>query len=397
MNNKKVNRRDFLRIGGIAGAGAAATSMAGCNIGKVGQKSSKKQKVTTRTLGNTGIEVPIIGLGCVKVDNIGMLRAAYQMGVRYIDTAQGYDKGKNEELIGEWLKEVDRSEVIIATKAWCGKDPEKIKDKDVLLERMEKSFERLGVDYIDVYMIHSVTTAEFATHPNLRAALKELKAKGRIRATGISTHDNMTEVINAAVDCGDYDVITTSYNFFLENDTELEKALQRANDAGIGVVGMKNMGGYFLDEEKKKKVDCHAALKWACSTPLVHTHIPGSYSLESLKENWSVATDYKLTKEDEKKLEIASAEVGMFCLGCHQCLAQCPKRLPIPDIMRSYMYNYGYGHPSKAQETIAGLRLPSNPCGDCSDCTVACKKRFDIKKKIASIMPIQDVSSDYLV
>jgi ferredoxin len=129
----------------------------------------------------------------------------------------------------------------------------------------------------------------------------------------------------------------------------------------------------------------------------MHTTIPGIANYEMLRENWSVVGDVSLNAEEKKDLEIAFNETGIFCKGCLSCNGQCPKNLPIPDLMRSYMYNYGYSAPAEAYETVASLELPDNPCDDCAVCNVNCAVGFNVKGKVSNIARIKNVPPEFLV
>ena len=69
------------------------------------------------------------------------------------------------------------------------------------------------MDYVDILYLHSAKSKEYTQNKPFVEALLEVKAKGKARFIGVSTHSNEPEVINAAVDSGVYDVILTSYNF----------------------------------------------------------------------------------------------------------------------------------------------------------------------------------------
>jgi predicted aldo/keto reductase-like oxidoreductase len=297
-------------------------------------------------------------------------------------------------MVGDVFKEIPRESVTIATKFKPKRGRASTKD---LLKMLDTSLKRLQMDYVDILYLHDVRSVEAALDERYIEALRIAKESGKARHIGISTHINMADIINAAVDRNFYEVVLTSYNIKLKDDKELDSAIKRASEAGLGVVGMKNMAGGFLDEEKKVPVNYKAALKWALSNPHIHTTIPGIANYEMLKENWSVASDVALSTEEKQDLKIAYNETGLFCKGCLTCSGQCPKNLPIPDLMRSYMYNYGYSLPSEAYATVASLEIAENPCNDCSECSVKCSSGFNVKQKVTNIARIKNVPPEFLV
>ena len=394
MANSTFNRRNFLFLGATAAVGLTAQAFQAQPAKEKKKKEKKKKKIIYRTLGNTGIELPIVSMGVMRADNPNILKAAYEIGIRHFDTASGYQDGRNEEMVGNYFKDIPRDKVIISTKIH---PPKEGYSTEQFLEKFEDSLKRLQMSYVDILYLHVASDRAYTLDPRYLEALKRAKESGKAKFVGCSTHTNMAEVLNAAVDSKFYDVVLTSYNFRLKDDTELHKALQRANDAGLGIIGMKGMAGGFLDKEKKKPVNCKAALKWVVSNPLIHTCIPGITNFEMLKENWQVAQNYQLEEQERGDLQLAMNDPGLYCHGCLTCSGQCPQNLPIPDLMRSYMYNYGYSFPAKAQNTVAKLNLPVNPCDSCEGCSVACPNGFDVRERITDIARIKMVPSNFLV
>jgi predicted aldo/keto reductase-like oxidoreductase len=177
----------------------------------------------------------------------------------------------------------------------------------------------------------------------------------------------------------------------------MNSAIKKAGQAGIGIVAMKTMaGGGFLDKEKTKPINSTAALKWALSNPDIATSIPGMTDFDQLDLNIKILSDLTITDQEKKDLLIASAERGLYCTGCLNCLSNCRLNLPVPDLMRAYMYAYGYSNPSMAKSLLSELGTSDNPCKECSSCSVVCTKRFEIKDKIADISRLVNVPADFL-
>jgi predicted aldo/keto reductase-like oxidoreductase len=391
MTNSSLNRRNFLKLGTAATAGFVAGGRNHASANSFNQL--KKNDVIYRTLGNTGIRLPIVSMGVMRADNPNILKAAYNIGITHFDTAHGYQEGRNEEMVGNFFKDKPRDSFIIATKINPGRDAS---TRD-FLDMLDVSLRRLQMEYVDILYLHAVSDTKHLYNENFIEALKLAKSEGKVKHVGFSTHRNMADLINAAVDNGFYEVILTTYNFRYADDEHLNNALKRAHDAGIGIIGMKNMAGGWLDEQKTKPVNCKAALKWALSNPHVHTCIPGIVSYEMLMENWSVASDVQLDNKEKNDLELALHETGMFCKGCNECEGQCSHHLPVSDLMRSYMYNYAYSYPAKARETVLAAGVSDDPCSGCMECSVHCRAGFDVRKKISDIARIQNVPSEFLV
>ena len=237
-----------------------------------------------------------------------------------------------------------------------------------------------------------------ANHKEITGVLKNLKREGRVRFIGISTHSNEHEIINAMVDAGFWDVVLTRYNFSLSYLDKLEASIKRAAESGMGVVAMKTLAGGFLDRERTKPVNAKAALKWALQNENVHTAIPGMTSFDMLEEDLKVMVDIRMTDAEKKDIMITASEQGLFCTTCNNCLEKCSKSLPVPDLMRAYMYAYGYANMEMAHSLLSELETGPDPCVDCSDCAIDnCTKRFDIRSKITDISRLVNVPGDFII
>ncbi|WP_436372781.1 aldo/keto reductase [Cytobacillus sp. BC1816] len=147
-----------------------------------------------RRLGNSDLYVSELGLGCMSIGTNPsqaqeIIEAALEEGINYFDTADLYDFGENEKLVGQSLKSV-REQVIIATKA--GNRWNKNKDgwswdpsKSHIKEAVKDSLKRLGTDYIDLYQLHGGTIED--PIDDTIEAFEELKEEGYIRQYGISS------------------------------------------------------------------------------------------------------------------------------------------------------------------------------------------------------------------
>jgi predicted aldo/keto reductase-like oxidoreductase len=395
---KNINRRGFLRTGIAGAAGVVALSPS-----LVSAAASNQQKdVILRTLGKTGMKVPVISFGVMRADNANLCKAAYEKGIRLFDTANVYQNGNNEIMLGNLLKDYPRNSFYLATKikpAGVDRDgkPSDQTTAEDFLSKFNTSLSRLKMDYVDILYIHDIRNPEMLEYKPIINAIKNLKKEGKIKFMGFSTHANEPLVVNAAATMDYLDVILTAYNFKQTYVTELNSAIKKASQAGIGIVAMKTLaGGGFLDKEKTKPINSTAALKWVLSNADVTTTIPGMTDFDQLDLNIKILADISITDQEKKDLIIASAERGLYCTGCTTCLNACTMNLPVPDLMRAYMYAYGYSNPAMAQSLLSELGTNDNPCKECSSCKVECTKKFDIREKIADISRLVNVPSDFL-
>jgi predicted aldo/keto reductase-like oxidoreductase len=393
---KEINRRKFLKTG-IAGAGIVAISPKLVSAAA----SFQEKNITYRTLGKTGLKVPVISFGVMRSDNPGLCKAAYDKGIRLFDTANGYQGGNNELMLGKFFKDYTRDSFILATKVKPGTDREgKPSDQttpEKFLEMFNTSLSRLQMDYVDILYIHDVSNPELLEYKPLINAIKNLKKDGKIRFMGFSTHRNEPAVISAAADTDNWDVILTQYNYKVAYLNDLNTAIKKAGNKGIGIVAMKTLvGGGFLDRERTKPMNTTAALKWALSNPDVHTTIPGMTSFDQLELNAKILGDISLNDQEKSDLLADNSVPGLLCSGCRQCVASCRKNLPVQDLMRAYMYTYGYLMPSMAKNLLAELGTGSDPCSNCGSCNVVCSRNFGIRERISDVSRLVSVPSDFL-
>jgi len=184
--------------------------------------------------------------------------------------------------------------------------------------------------------------------------------------------------------------VLTSYNFKQDHHLEVQKAIGEAAQAGLGIVAMKTQAGVFWDKDKQNPINMKAATEMALRDPNVHTAIPGFTTLDQLQADLEVLRDPTLTDDDKRSLE-APKLAGLFCQGCGECLDPCLQRLPIPDLMRSFMYAHAYRKPPGRTGASARTRSAGFSCGDCDECPVRCAKGFDVRQRVRDIVRLREV------
>jgi len=396
MNNKLINRRHFIKSSVVGMAGIFCLPFSD----KRQDKNQKERKFIYRTLGETGIRVPVIGMGILTSGSPALMRAALDAGITHFDSTAGQPQQmRNEEMIGEVLKGVPRESVVFGTKIHLPQDYKtglytKAATEDEFLKKLDMALKRLQMDYVDIVYHHMVSRRESAFYEPAMKAMEKAKKAGKTRFLGITTHSNMPEVVQAAADSNFYEVVMASYNYKQKNRTQVKEAIAKAAKAGLGVVAIKVIRGGL--EKGEKPVNPRASLKWVLQDSNVHATIPGFSNFEEMSVDLSVMEDLNLTEAEKNDLKREALAPGLYCQGCGQCLQQCCDELPIPDLMRAYMYAYGYHQPTLAQSLLASLALPHHVCEDCSACPVVCLNEWNVKEKVRDIIRLRDVPSEFL-
>lgn len=307
-----------------------------------------------RTLGNSGLEVSALGLGCMglsfgygntveKQDAINLIRAAYERGVTFFDTAEAYGPFTNEEILGEAL-EPFRKDVVIATKfgfkegkPQLGADsrPETIKAV------AEAALKRLRTDVIDLFYQHRVD-------PNVpieevAGAVKELIAEGKVKHFGLS--EAGVQTIRKAHAVQPVTALQSEYSLWWREPEE--EILPTLEELGIGFVPFSPLGKGFLtgkiDEnttfdkndfrnsvprfseenrknnqalvdlldriaEEKEDTSAQIALAWLLAQKPWIVPIPGTTKLHRLEENIA-STEVVLSADDLQQINGALSKI----------------------------------------------------------------------------------------
>ena len=311
-----------------------------------------------RKLGNSGLEVSAIGLGCMgmswsygppkdKQEMISLLHAAVERGVTFFDTAEVYGPLLNEELVGEALGPF-RGRVVIATKFGWAPNPNDGGKWTALNSRPERikqvaeaSLKRLKVDVIDLFYQHRVDLN--VPIEDVAGAVKELIQEGKVKHFGLS--EAGVQTIRRAHAVQPVTAVQSEYSLWFR-DPEKE-VLPTLEELGIGFVPFSPLGKGFLTgkinadtkfdstdfrntvprlnpenrkanqplvdllsrfAEQKKATPAQIALAWLLAKKPWIVPIPGTTKLNRLEENLG-AVDVELTPEDLRAIGSASSNI----------------------------------------------------------------------------------------
>jgi aryl-alcohol dehydrogenase-like predicted oxidoreductase len=308
-----------------------------------------------RKLGNGGLEVSAIGLGCMGMsfaygpppdarEMIGLIRSAVERGVTFFDTAEIYGPFTNETLVGEALAPL-RQEVVIATKFGFvpggGGTPNSLDSRPAhIAEVAEASLKRLQVDAIDLFYQHRVDPA--VPIEDVAGAVKRLIEQGKVKHFGLS--EASAKTIRRAHAVQPVAAVQSEYSLWYREPEQ--SVLPTLEELGIGFVPFSPLGRGFLtgaiDEKttfakgdmrsivprltpearkanqvfvdllakvaaRKRATPAQIALAWLLAQKPWIVPIPGTTKLGRLEENVG-AVDVDLTAEDLREIEEAAGK-----------------------------------------------------------------------------------------
>lgn len=375
----KTSRRDFLSAGLMVPLAGAASNLSLLPEGDP-NPGKPEVKLDYRVLGNTGLKVTRVAMGCMITSDPSVITRAADLGVNYFDTARGYQHGNNERMVGAALG-AKRKDVAISTKSGAG-------NKEQLLKDLDTSLTELKADYVDIWYLHGKDKPE-DIRDDMIEAQQIAKKQGKIRFAGMSTHA-LPKMAPWTVDKKAFDVVLTTYNFAM--DSSMDEAIAAVAMTGTGVVGMKIMAGGFrrvkpsdsLYKTLKRDGAMLAALKWVLKKPNIHTTIPSMTDMDQLDENLR-AMNETFAPADQKILSAHLERIApLYCRMCGQCDGKCARGLPVAAMLRVLTYADGYGQFALARERFQELppEHVAVRCGDCTECTVHCPNGVQVAARL---------------
>ncbi|MCK5033136.1 MAG: aldo/keto reductase [Calditrichia bacterium] len=427
MNKNHYSRRDFFKVGSLALAGSTLSfqNSQAMNPNQNEEKDQIKIK-EYRTLGRTGFKASDISMGCIGIKEPNVIRYAYDHGVNYFDTAEGYGNGDSEKKIGEAMQFMERDKIFITTKLVLRDDD----TKEKILERFGKCQERLKTEYVDALYMHSIQKIEWFDNPHFHEAVKELKTAGRLKHAGISSHgprgddlDSMEKVLCAAAEDGRFDLMLLIYNFM--NKEAGEKILEACKKNNVGTSAMKTAPGVlkseifdpknpsqeaedYIERVAKRGVSREEAIKrierWSKGQQedeIKTRPFLEKYGIKTEDQLFSSSIQWVLNNKDmhttciamrdfdllDKVIPLSGTKLShsnseflknygkifnnQYCRhACSDCFTACPHGIPVSTIMRYAAYYQRQGREKLAMQKYA--RLGGKDASLCETCDAFC-------------------------
>ena len=329
--------------------------------------------------GKTELMVSKIAFGGIPIqrlsfaDAVEVVRGVINLGVNFIDTANGYTD--SEEKIGIAIKDMRRDGLVIASKSGA-------RDKKTFLEHVDLSLSRLGVDYIDLYQLHGVSSVETYNtvfgEGGAYEGLTEAVKMGKVRFPAFSSHSVPLSVKIMRED--KFAAVQLPFNYI---DVEAEKeAIGLAKELDIGFIAMKPFGGGLLSY-------ADLSIKYLMQFDNIIPD-PGIEKLSEMQEIADIIkSGEKFTADDALKIEKVKAEFSShWCHRCDYC-QPCPKKIPISTVLNaeSFMRRMPY---SRTSLMVGKAVEIARDCIDCRVCVDKCPYDLNIPELIKEKSDIWD-------
>jgi predicted aldo/keto reductase-like oxidoreductase len=366
-----------------------------------------------RKLGRTGIDVSVLGFGCMRLPTLGapdkinepaatkLIRDAIDAGVNYIDTAWFYhatsfgQEGKSEPLVGRALSGGYRERVQLATKL-----PQQIlTTRDDMDRFLDRQLERLQTDHIDFYLVHGLNGEAWDRMRDLgvREFLDKARARGLIRFPAFSFHGGKEEFPRIIDEYDGWAFGQMQYNYVDSDYQAGHSGLRYAAEKGIGIVVMEPLKGGRLavnlpptmkavfDRRPEGWSPAEWALRYVWNEPGASLLLSGMNSEDQLRENLKVAESAEPNSLTEEQLSVYEearrammAGMKADCSGCRYC-QPCPQGVEIPELLAALNAASIWATKDPWFTGYTRIKGRADACTDCGQCETMCPQELPIR------------------
>lgn len=372
-----------------------------------------------RALGKTGIKSSILGFGAMRLplnsqnpedvnidETYKMLEYAVEHGVNMFDTALVYhtiDRSKpgvSELILGEFLKDYS-DKIHLSTKmpSW------NITSWDYFDKTLDQHLERLQLEQIELFFIHSIKDSYYSTIKNkgLYEFIDRAIDDGRIKYVGFSTHGSYGLLEEILEDYNKWEFALTQVNYLDNEENPGLDGLKKLHDLNIGTMIMEPLRGGQLAQNLPESIQkifsgvnpSHTNIEWAFNylwdMEEVNCVLSGMSNLQQVKENISlVDKSFKLTKDEKNLLTEVKNEYKKLknipCTGCNYCMP-CPFGVNIPKCFHEYNMDKLSGSENKSVQYRFHLHedRKAHNCTKCGTCATVCPQSINIPEELGKV------------
>jgi len=357
-------------------------------------------------------EVSLLGFGLMRLTLLEdgkldykkaerLIDMALEGGVNYFDTAWPYLSKQSELFIGDALvKRHPRDKYYIATKL----PSFLVSTADKIEQFFNDHFERMKTDYIDFYLMHSISWESWQKLKSFGIIefIEKQRADGKIRSIGFSTHDKPAGVEKIVADY-EWDFAQIQMNYMDWEDLDIKSSYAALEKAGLPVVVMEpirggglakpdNPGVKKLMELLPNQTPSALALRWAAGHKNVKVVLSGMNEIQQMEENLKTFEKFQPLNDEEsaaidESIKAIKSLPIIPCTSCEYC-KDCPNKINIPSILQKYNSYIMYDSPAPFLFFYAGAHPPGQSaadCVECGSCVKACPQKIDIPARLKEI------------
>ncbi|WP_405294434.1 aldo/keto reductase [Methanobrevibacter sp.] len=373
------------------------------------------------TLGKSNLKVSRLGFGTMrlptKANNADideaeaskMLTYGIENGINIIDTAYPYHSvgldgdGNSEKFLGSFLSENGlRDEIILQTKS-----PSWLMEKHSDFEHyLDIQLSKLQTDYIDVYLLHSMTVPDWNRVNSLDVLdfLDDCLASGKIRHVGFSSHIEVDYLIEILDEYPKWEVVMTQMNYLDEYYQSGVMGLEYLKQINVGSMIMEPLRGGRLvqnipdkvqklwDMAETKRTPVEWALQYLWNRDDVDCVFSGMTSFEQVRQNIEIASRQDIISENDQELirEVARTYrtfLGNRCTRCGYCMP-CPHGVDIINCLTEYNIAHMMQNPKASAMQYFSLideDARAENCVDCGECIPFCTQTLNIPEELEKV------------
>jgi len=328
-------------------------------------------------------------------------------GYTYFDTAAVYHKGESEIAFREAVaKRHPRESYVIADKLSLMV----IEKQEDIPAFFEAQFERLGVTYIDYYLVHCLTTDSYRKAVDMHAFdfVKKQKEEGRVRHIGFSFHDSPELLEKILTEQPEMEFVQLQINYLDWEDKNVasRRCAEVAARFGKPIIVMEPVKGgsladfsgearSLLESTYPEKSLASFALRFAASVPGVFMVLSGMSDEKQLADNVNTfAHDQPFSREEwdlaARTAQLIRENTAIPCTACRYCVDGCPQKIAIPEYFSTYNNYYRFGQPRFASakgryQKISSENGKASACIGCGLCETNCPQHIEIRRMLGVI------------
>ena len=373
------------------------------------------------TLGKTNLKVSRLGFGTMrlptnannadidKAEASKMLEYGIENGINIIDTAYPYHaeglsgSGESEKFLGEFLSENSyRDEIILQTKSpsWA------IESEGDFEDYLDEQLEKLRTDYIDIYLLHSLTVPDWEKVKELNVLdfLDDCLSSGRVKHVGFSSHIEVDYLIEILDEYPKWEVVMTQMNYLDEYYQSGVMGLDYLKDINAGSMIMEPLRGGRLVENipdkihdlwsqaEVKRTPVEWALQYLWNRDDVDCVFSGMTSLAQVRQNIEIASRIDVISDNDQELirEVARTYrtfLANRCTRCGYCMP-CPHGVDIVNCFNEYNIAHMMGTPKASAMQYFSLideDSRADSCVFCGECNPFCTQMIDIPSELEKV------------